>query len=73
MKIENWNGHQIRFNDEHKIITQDFMEILEELTNGMYLPTKILNEFPNKYLFGYYELSDVQLEIWREDKWTSKK
>lgn len=71
MKIENWNGHQIRFNDEHKIITQDFMEILEELTNGMYLPTKILNEFPNKYLFGYYELSDGRIlkpTLWLEDE-----
>lgn len=71
MKIECWNGYQIRFNDEHKIITQDFMKILEELTNGMYLPTKILNEFPNKYLFGYYELSDGRIlkpTLWLEDE-----
>ena len=71
IKIEKWCNHEIRFNDEGKIITEDFMAILETLSNGMYLPISVLNEQSYYEAFGIYFLEDgrqLKVTSWVEDE-----
>ena len=76
MRIENWNGYDIRFNDEGKIITEDFMTILETLSNGMYLPISALDEHSYREAFGIYFLKDgrqLKATLWVEDEMLDSK
>ena len=71
IKIEKWNGFDIRFNDKGEIITEDFMAILSLLSDGMYLPISILEEQSYYEVFGIYFLEDgrqLKVTLWVEDE-----
>ena len=71
MKIENWNGHEIRINDKGQYNTADFMDLLEDLTDGAYLPPEALEGKLTKSFWGWYETEDGRCfrpTVWFEDE-----
>ena len=84
MKIENWNGKDVptiiikgtewvlRVNEEGKYNTSDFMDLLEDLTDGKYVSaTAVRNGKIKESLWGWHISDDGRYfkpTIWYEDE-----